>query len=66
MKRVIKLIILKSSMISFAILLSVSAAPTGNKFTTPIVDSTDLKLARYHNQVVLKRIDYAFQRRINQ
>lgn len=53
-------------MISFAILLSVSAAPTGNKFTTPIVDSTDLKLARYHNQVVLKRIDYAFQRRINQ
>ena len=62
MKRVIKLIIIKSSLISFTtLLLSVSASPVNIQKTT-LVDTSDLMQVRDYNERTLKQIDYEFQR----
>lgn len=61
MKRIAKLIIIKSSLVLFTILLlSVNANPLIQK--PVIVDTTNLRLVRCYNEETLKQIDYEFQR----
>jgi hypothetical protein len=62
MKRVIKLMILKGSLVGFTVLLlSVSATPVGTPKLV-YVDTTDLKVVRDYNEKTLKKIDHEFQR----
>lgn len=62
MRRVMKLIILKGSLVTFTfLLLSVSGSPVN---VQAVVDNNinDLTKVRDHNEKTLKKIDHEFQR----